>query len=281
MKKVVILILFLCLHIGLYSQSSNTYEVYAIQFGQSWFMKLSEAAVGASDKDSIEGCNMFWLLKGKEKIILVDAGFLKNEYTNGDHHWDSHTYIRPDSALLRLNITADDITDIILSHPHWDHIGGIGLFRKATIWMQKDDYDYFVGAAWQRNDFSDGFDKSDVQQIVSVNLEGRLHLVKGDSIEIIPGIRVFIGSKHTWESQYVLVNTKTDKVLIASDNIWFYYNLIHLLPIPKYTFDPLAYVQQMKRMKILQPDKTLIIPGHDAIIFSRFSEVAKGIVKIR
>jgi hypothetical protein len=79
MKKVVILIFFLCLHIGLYAQSSNTYEEYAIQFGQSFFSKLSEVAVGASDKDSIEGCNMFWLLKGKDKIILVDAGFLKNE----------------------------------------------------------------------------------------------------------------------------------------------------------------------------------------------------------
>lgn len=275
---------FLCIHIGLYSQNSNEYEVYAIKFAGPWFMPLSEAVVGVLSKDSIEGCNMFWLLKGNGKKILVDAGFLLNEYNNynsADNSYDSSNYLRPDSALLRMNITADDITDIILSHPHWDHIGGIGLFRKATIWMQKDDYDYFVGAAWQKNGFSDGFYKKDVQQIVSVNLEGRLHLVKGDSIEIIPGIRVFIGSKHTWESQYVLVNTKTDKVLIASDNIWFYYNLNHLLPIPKYTFDPSAYVQQMKRMKILQPDTTLIIPGHDQIIFSRFPEVAKGVVKIR
>jgi glyoxylase-like metal-dependent hydrolase (beta-lactamase superfamily II) len=281
MKKAVILSLILSLHICVYAQSSDTYEVYAIQFAQSWFMKLSEVAVGASDKDSIEGCYMFWLLKGKEKTILVDAGFIKNEYTNGDHNWDRQMFIRPDSALLRMNITADDITDIILTHPHSDHIGGIGLFRKATIWMQKDDYDYFVGAAWQKNGFSDGFDKSDVPQIVSVNVEGRLHLVKGDSIEIIPGIRVFIGSKHTWESQYVLVNTKTDKVLIASDNIWFYYNLNHLLAIPKYTFDPSVYIQQMKRMKILQPNTTLIIPGHDVSIFSRFPEVAQDIIKIR
>jgi glyoxylase-like metal-dependent hydrolase (beta-lactamase superfamily II) len=70
-------------------------------------------------------------------------------------------------------------------------------------------------------------------------------------------------------------------VLIASDNIWFYYNLNHLLPIPTFTFDPAGYVRQMKRMKVLQPDTTLIIPGHDAAIFSRFSEVAKGIIKIR
>ncbi|PWT70259.1 MAG: hydrolase glyoxylase [Bacteroidetes bacterium] len=279
-KKVVIFIVFLCLHSGIYSQSSNTYEVYAIQFGQPWFAKASEAAVGAPDKDSIEGCNIFWLLKGREKIILVDAGFLINEYTNADHYWDSHNYTRPDSALIRMNIPASAVTDIIITHPHSDHIGGIGLFPKATIWMQQDDYNYFVGAAWQKNGRSDGFDKRDVQQIVSVNVEGRLHLVKGDSIEIMPGIRVFIGSKHTWESQYVLVNTSTDKVLIASDNIWYYYNLDHMLPIT-YTFDPSAYVQQMKRMKILQPNTSLIIPGHDAIIFSRFPEVAKGIVKIR
>ena len=49
-KKLIILIFFLCFHVGLYSQRSNTYEVYAIQFAQSWFIKLSEVAVGASDK---------------------------------------------------------------------------------------------------------------------------------------------------------------------------------------------------------------------------------------
>jgi len=34
-------------------------------------------------------------------------------------------------------------------------------------------------------------------------------------------------------------------------------------------------------MQILQPDINLIIPGHDALVFSRFQKVAEGIVKIR
>jgi len=211
-----------------------------------------------------------------------DAGFLLNENSNGDHSWNNGNYIRPESALLRINLKADDITDIIITHPHWDHIVGIDLFPSARVWMQSDDYSYFVGTAWQKKGNSGGFYKQDVKNIVARNLEGKLNLVKGDSIDIIPGIRVFIGSKHTWESQYLLVNTKTDKVIIASDNSWYYYNVEHLVPIPPlFTFDSNGYVKQLKRMRTLQPNISLIIPGHDALVFSRFPKVAEDIVRIR
>lgn len=46
--------------------------------------------------------------------------------------------------------------------------------------------------------------KEDVRKIVEANLSGRLRLAKGDNLEILPGIRAFTGSTHTWESQYLL-----------------------------------------------------------------------------
>jgi glyoxylase-like metal-dependent hydrolase (beta-lactamase superfamily II) len=261
-----------------YAQNPNEYEVYAIRFATEGRAPLSFAAEGASEKDSIVFCDMFWLLIGNGKHILVDAGYLRNNSADSDL-WKS--YIRPDSALQRMAIQANEITDIIITHPHNDHIGGIELFPLARIWMQKDDYDYFVGSAWQKNGIHDGFEPADVKKIVAKNLDGKLTLIKGDSIEIFPGIRAFIGSKHTWESQYLLVNTKTDRVIIASDNSWFYYNVEHLLPITHYLFDPAAYVRQLKRMRVLQPDISLIIPGHDPLVFSRFPKVAEDIVRIR
>jgi glyoxylase-like metal-dependent hydrolase (beta-lactamase superfamily II) len=277
MKFVLFVFICLCWCEAILAQDSGKYEVYAIRFNKEGFWPLSFAAAGGSEKDSIEACDMFWFLKGDKRRILVDAGYLNNEYSKG---W-LNKYIRPDSALLRLNIAPTDITDIIITHPHSDHIGGIGLFPSAQIWMQKNDYDYFVGAAWQKNGFNDGFYKQDVENIVAKNLEGKLILIKGDSIEIFPGIRAFIGSKHTWESQYLLVNTKTDRVILASDNSWFYYNLEHLLPITHFLFDQEAYVKQLKRMRVLQPDISLIIPGHDPLVFSKFPQVAEGIVRIR
>jgi len=277
-KYIQILFILLFIQVISYAQNSNKYEVFAIRFAtEKGRISLSFAAAGASEKDSIQFCDMFWLLVGNGKHILVDAGYPLNDY---NRDWDS-IYIRPDSALLRINIKPEDITDIIITHPHEDHIGGVNLFPSAQIWMQKDDYDYFVGAAWQKNGFNEGFYKEDVKNIVNKNLDGKLTLIKGDSIEIFPGIRAFIGSRHTWESQYLLVNTKTDKVIIASDNSWFYYNLENLIPITHYLFDPIAYLNQLKRMRVLQHNISLIIPGHDPLVFTKFPRVAEGIVKIR
>ena len=112
-------------------------------------------------------------------------------------------------------------------------------------------------------------------------MQGRLKLIKGDDLEIITGIRVFIGSKHTFENQYLLVNSnsETNKILIASDAIWFYYNLDNLLPATL-CLDPKSYVDAMKRMKTLVTNPNFIIPGHDDLVFSKFPKVADGIVKI-
>jgi glyoxylase-like metal-dependent hydrolase (beta-lactamase superfamily II) len=91
--------------------------------------------------------------KGAGKNILVDAGFLK-DIPQGKY-FEIVNYIRPDSALAKVALKPEDITDIILTHPHWDHIDGVGLFPKAHIWVQKDDYGYFVGAAWQNGNNGD------------------------------------------------------------------------------------------------------------------------------
>lgn len=258
---------------------NNVYEVYAIEYA-AWnaHVPLKAVAVNAVSDDSITFSYYIWLLRGDNgRCVLVDTGFLEDTTGSRMH---PPQYQRPDLALQRIRVNAGDITDVIITHPHHDHIGGLALFRKATIWMQQGDYAYFVGAAWQQGADSRGLDKRDVLNTVQANLDGRLRLVNGDSLEIIPGIRVFIGSKHTYESQHLLVNTSTERVLIASDDSWFYYNFQNLLSVPL-TFDTVAYVKQLRRMKTLVSNPDLVIPGHDALVLSKFPAVAKGVVRIR
>jgi glyoxylase-like metal-dependent hydrolase (beta-lactamase superfamily II) len=275
-KKLVVTFILSITFLTVFSQK-NEYQVYALRYNGPGTSPASDVAVGADSKDSVRACNMFWFLKGENgRNILIDAGHIdtSKRITEG--------YTRPDLVLKRLNINPSDITDIIITHPHNDHIGGIILFLNGKVWMQKKDYDYFVGGAWQENGSSLGFRKNDVHNMVEINLTGRLKLVDGDDMEIIPGIKVFTGSKHTFENQYLLVNCNSErnKILLASDAIWFYYNLNNLLPIPTFTFDPKAYVEAMKRMKTLVSNPDLIIPGHDDLIFSRFTKISEGIVKI-
>ena len=277
--KTVLSVLFI-LFIGLNAFSQkNSYEIYALKFATLNFkMPVAFSAVGSTSKDSTDICYMVYLLKGNNgRTILVDAGFTE---TPAMYNMQAFTYIRPDSILKKININPGDITDLIITHPHWDHMGGIDLFPKAMVWMQEKDYNYFVGAAWQKDGDNSGFNSKDVYKIIQKNIDKQLMLVKGDSIEIIPGIRVFIGSRHTYESQYVLVGTGSDKVIIASDNSWLYYNLTSLLSIP-ITFDQKAFIENLKRMKRMVKNIDLIIPGHDPLVFSKFPKVAEGVVKIK
>ncbi|MDP3399121.1 MAG: MBL fold metallo-hydrolase [Bacteroidales bacterium] len=258
-------------------QNLDEYQVYALKLHDGSFtFPARDYAVGANPKDSIQGCFMVWLLKGENgKNILVDAGYLDTAKT-------SQKLIKgADLALQKINVYPDDITDIIITHPHYDHIGGITLFPKAKIWMNKDDFHYFVGEAWQENGKPYALLKDDVRNIIDVNLQRRLNLVSGDDIEIMPGIRAYTGSKHSYENMYLVVNSNsnTNKILLASDAIWLYYNLDNLFPATL-CLDPDSYVEAMKRIKTLVPDPKFIIPGHDDLIFSIFPRVADGVVKI-
>lgn len=282
MKKFLLVLFALVARYGVHAQPVK-YTIYAIRFANTaHHFSTSDWALNGPKTDSITIDFMVWLIKGAGKNILVDAGFLKDIPEGKD--FEIVNYTRPDSALAKVALKPEDITDIIVTHPHWDHIDGITLFPKAHIWMQKDDYGYFVGAAWQKDNHGDngGFSPKDVLTVVGLNLAGKLTLVDGDNKEIIPGIKVFTGSRHTFNSQYVLVETGTNNTIIASDNIWIYYSLDHLTPPSEGgTLDPAGYVKAMLRMKTMVTDNKYIIPGHDSQIFSRFPTIANGVVQIK
>jgi len=120
-----------------------------------------------------------------------------------------------------------------------------------------------------------------VHKLIDKNLAGKISLVVGDNQEIIPGIKVFTGSRHTFDSQYILIETGKNKIILASDNIWVYYSLEHMLPASAGgTFDPAGHVNAMRRMKTLVTNPQYIIPGHDRKVFSKFRVIKEGVVKI-
>jgi glyoxylase-like metal-dependent hydrolase (beta-lactamase superfamily II) len=280
-KSVQVILIVLLAALNASSQTVN-YEVYALKFATvEHALPISAVALRGPDNDSVNLFFLVWLVKGDNgKNVLVDAGFINDIAEAKD--FSVKNYIRPDSLLFKVNLKREDITDIILTHPHWDHIDGIDLFPNAHTWIQKEDYNYFTGQAWQTGGNNWGFNKRDVRKLIELNLAGKLTLVDGDDKEIFPGIKVYPGSRHTFNSQFVLVKTGVDKILLASDNIWSYYNLDHLVSVPTYgTFDTTAYVTSMKRMKTLASDVKYIIPGHDPKMFSIFPVIDKDIIKIR
>src|SRR5215471_11644999 len=173
------------------------YEVYALSYGVYPGYGVSNLVAGANKNRKIDLQMMIWLLKGPGgKNILVDSGCYHDRFVK---NLGIKNYTKPSDTLARLGLSAADITDVIISHMHWDHADGMDLFPNAKIWLQKDEYVYYTGEAWQRKDTHGGIDKDDVVAVVKLNLEGRVGLVNGDAQEIIPGITCYTGGKHTYQ----------------------------------------------------------------------------------
>jgi glyoxylase-like metal-dependent hydrolase (beta-lactamase superfamily II) len=76
-----------------------------------------------------------YLLKTENRLILVDAGC----ETMPD--FDMRDFIGPINALKNIGITPDEITDVIITHAHHDHIECAKYFKNAVIYIQKDEYE--------------------------------------------------------------------------------------------------------------------------------------------
>lgn len=282
MNKITILLLALCAFTTETYAQAPTYKVYALRYAEVRNpTPISVWSLNGPKDKTVKVDFVIWLIKGSNgKNILVDAGFLSD--IPEAKEFDPVNYVRPDSVLMKIGVRPENITDIILSHPHWDHIDGIGLFPNAHIWIQKDDYNYFIGALPEKPDSNSGYNQRDIITMKQLNAAGKVTLVGGDNKQLMPGITVYTGSRHTYNSQYVGVKTGKDRIILASDNIWIYYSLEHMVPASVGgTLDPTGYVRAMKRMKTLASDPKYIIPGHDARMFAIFPKVADGVVQIK
>jgi len=93
------------------------------------------------------------LIEDGNRLILVDNG-------NGDKQdakFFSHYYLHGDDtldkSLAKYGFSKDDITDVFLTHLHFDHCGGsivrdgdklVPAFKNATYWSNKEHWDWAV-----------------------------------------------------------------------------------------------------------------------------------------
>ena len=257
--------------------ASQDIEIFAIQYGTIADFPLRGLLPDAPEGDVIDVALAVWLVRTGDRVILFDTGFFREQWLG---RFDIRDFVRPDVALSKMGVGPDDVTDVVISHAHWDHMGGLELFPTATAWIQEAEFAYYTGAAWQPGGRSGGIDPADVAHLVARNTSGSLRLIPGDEVEILPGITVYTGARHTFASQYVLVDGAAPFVL-ASDNAYLYKNIDE--GRAGATFEPdhrQANLEAVRRMIELAGGAARVIPGHDAELFRRFPLVADGIVRI-
>lgn len=77
----------------------------------------------------------FYLIETDGKTILVDTG------CDGRERYGFYAYKHPVDLLAEYGLQPTDITDVILTHCHFDHVEAISFFRSAVIHVQKNEYE--------------------------------------------------------------------------------------------------------------------------------------------
>jgi glyoxylase-like metal-dependent hydrolase (beta-lactamase superfamily II) len=261
--------------------ASAQYEIYGVQFAGYTAFPVNALVLHADSTRKQNLAFIVWVLRptgDPHRVVLFDAGFYRDKFVKA---WKPTGFVRPSEAIAKIGLTPDAVTDIIISHVHWDHLDGADLFPRAKIWIQKDEYEHYVDGDGRPK--TNTIDTADAAMLGQLKKAGRVVLIDGDNKEIIPGITVYTGGRHTYASQYLGVKTAKGTVVLASDNAYTYENLAKHASIAQ-TFSPadtIANLAAQDRMRRIASDPSLILPGHDPEIFTRYPTPGAGVAKIQ
>lgn len=241
------------------------YEIFAIKYGER-VGKRGLIFVHGDPHDAPLSMDYFvWVIRNEERTVVLDIGFSEEE---GKRR--GRTCLRtPAEGMKLIGVDAAEVEHVIISHMHYDHVGNMEQFPKATFHIQDEEMAFVTGRAMTHKPLRHSFVLSEVVEMVSAIYGDRVVFHDGDE-EVFPGISVHLIPGHTRGLQSVKVHTKRGWVVLASDAAHYYESITDGTPF--LTHENLyLMLEGFRRLRKLAPDDAHIVPGHDPIVFDRYS----------
>jgi glyoxylase-like metal-dependent hydrolase (beta-lactamase superfamily II) len=184
--------------------------------------KVMWSKVYPADENNLCNWSMRCLLVvDDDRKVLIDNGigdkqdwkFLRHYHLNGDATLES--------SLAKVGYTKEDITDVILTHLHFDHCGGSVewnqdrtgyklAFPNANYWVSKQQYDWALEPNHRE---SASFLK---ENILPIEESGNLKLIEKEG-EILPNITIKLYHGHTEGQAIPHINYNGKTVVFMAD----------------------------------------------------------------
>ena len=205
------------------------------------------------------------LLICDDKKILIDTGMGNKWDEKSKSIYNINQSVILESELLKHGLKPENITDVILTHLHFDHTGGstkieygklVPAFPNAKYFVQKKNFEW----AMNPSDRDKGsYIKDNFEPLIK---EGVLNLVDGD-IDFDENISFIVINGHTFGQQMVKISDTSNTVLYCADLMPFV-SQIRIPYVMGYDLQPLVTVQEKKKYLQLAADENWYLYfGHD------------------
>lgn len=205
----------------------DPYKIYAIRYATR-MAPASECFLGAEANEPSHRMDYFiWVVINDKTTVILDTGFNEEVAKKRGREY-LHS---PIDGLQALGIEPSGVNHVVISHMHYDHIGNVEKFPKATFYLQSAEMAFYTSPAAQEPRFSQPIETNDVVKLVHLKDENRIHFLEGDQ-EVLPGITLHLVGGHTSGSQIMRVKTKRGAVVLAADAIHYYEEIEKFRPFP-------------------------------------------------
>ena len=260
---------------------SSIYDLYAIRYATRSGRSSSENFIGnawssgGDDSDSPIDY-YFWAIRNGSRTIVVDTGFtreeaaIRREATGGV--WRPHFFCDPADGLRMIGIDPQTVTDVILTHLHFDHIGSLPAFPSARFHVQEEEVQYAIGRNMAHQFLNSAYSRDHIKQMVDLIYGGRVVFHNGE-VNLFPGISLHPLPGHTLGLQGVRVSTARGAVMLAGDSSHFYVNFQRTAPFP-IVADVTRMIGSFSKLSALADSPDHIIPGHDPLVGASYPAVS-------
>ena len=244
------------------------YEVIAVRYGTLLARRsdlyLHWDVYGEPDGDERLDYFFYILRRGGDAIVL-DTGFHPDE---GERRGRA-CLMHPRDALTSLGIDPTDVSRVIVSHLHYDHIGNLDLFARARFFVPERELSFWTSDIARHPQFSRHVEDAAISQLVDLDRQGRVDRSDGRQ-ELAPGIRAITVAGHSPGQQVFAVETAGDPIVLASDAAHFYEELEYDRPFG-IVVNLLEMYRAYETLRELHTELgAVVVPGHDPRVTERF-----------
>jgi glyoxylase-like metal-dependent hydrolase (beta-lactamase superfamily II) len=258
------------------SMPETGYEVYALKYAGPFTSSVAMVLFNKEWEKTIARNYYIWAVKGKGLTVVFDAGVRPALAAERK----LHGYVPPDQLLRRIGIDAREVEQLVVSHIHFDHAGGIELFPKARIYVQRKEYDFWVHDPLSgRPPFAAVADPVAIGRLRELEGTDRLVLVEGDQ-EILPGIELLLTPGHTPGLQSMAVETPKGTAILASDCAHVHRSFVEDNPSSLITDLPAWLESYTKLRRKVGGELSMLFPGHDKDMLEKFPKVAEDVTRL-